>query len=188
MTLHYGGFWRRFVAIMIDSIILDLFTAILALIGNLLIPRDDVFSLAVIIPYYGMAILLNAAYFTYFHGTTGQTPGKRMLGLRVVQADGTPLTPGIAFLRWVGYIISKIPLFLGFIWAAFDGRKQGWHDKIAGTVVIRIIEYRRATDRPSPDARFGPQSGWASAGGSFPYGDGGVYGAPEGNDAGGKNT
>jgi len=188
MTVYYGGFWRRFAAISIDTIILDLFTAILALAGNVLISPDDGFSYAVIIPYYGMALLLNAAYFTYFHGITGQTPGKRMLGLRVVQADGAPLTPGIAFLRWVGYIISKIPLFLGFIWAAFDGRKQGWHDKIAGTVVIRTIEDRRTTDRPSPDTPFGPNRGHASPGGGFPYGGEGEYGVPEEDRFDGKNT
>jgi uncharacterized RDD family membrane protein YckC len=74
-------------------------------------------------------------YFTYFHGTTGRTPGKMLLGLQVVSADGTMITFGTAFLRTVGYFISFIYL-LGFIWAAFDKRKQGWHDKIAGTVVI----------------------------------------------------
>ncbi|MBW2673206.1 MAG: RDD family protein [Deltaproteobacteria bacterium] len=188
MTFYYGGFWRRFAAISIDTIILDLFTIILSLIGNFIIPLDDGFTYAVIIPYYGMAVLLNAAYFTYFHGTTGQTPGKRLFGLRVVQADGAPMTPGIAFLRWVGYIISKVPLLLGFLWAAFDGRKQGWHDKIAGTVVIRTIEDRRATDRVSSDARFGPSRGYASAGGGFPYGSGGEYGTPEEDGSDGKNT
>jgi uncharacterized RDD family membrane protein YckC len=173
--VHYGGFWRRFVAISIDSIIIDLFTLVLFLIGNRIVPTDNSFAYAVIIPYYGMALLLNAAYFTYFHGTTGQTPGKWLLGLRVVQTDGAPLTPGIAFLRWVGYIISKIPLYLGFIWAAFDGRRQGWHDKLAGTCVIRTAVYRRATDRVSPGVPFGSDRGRAPAGGDFPYGDG----APE---------
>jgi len=43
---------------------------------------------------------------------------------------------GIAFLRWVSYFISALPLYIGFVWAAFDGKKQAWHDKIAGTVVI----------------------------------------------------
>jgi uncharacterized RDD family membrane protein YckC len=77
-------------------------------------------------------------YFTYFHGATGRTPGKMLLGLQVVSADGAPISFGTAFLRTVGYFISSL-LFtfpLGFIWAAFDKRKQGWHDKIAGTVVI----------------------------------------------------
>jgi uncharacterized RDD family membrane protein YckC len=188
MIIHYGGFWRRFAAIAIDMIILDLFTAILALIGNVLVPLDDGFTWAVVIPYYGMAVLINAVYFIYFHGTTGQTPGKKLLGLRVVQADGEPMTLGIAFLRWVGYIISKIPLLLGFIWAAFDDRKQGWHDKIAGTCVVRTTGYRRATDRVSPDAPFGPNREQPSADGGFPYENGNEEGAPEEDEPDGKNT
>ncbi|MDO9515523.1 MAG: RDD family protein [Syntrophales bacterium] len=188
MTIYYGGFWRRFSAILIDSIILNLFVAILTLTGNFLIPADDGFTYATIIPYYGMALLINALYFTYFHGTTGQTPGKRMLGLKVVKTNGEAITPGTAFLRWVGYIISKVPLFLGFIWAAFDDRKQGWHDKIAGTVVIRTIEYRRAADRVSPDAPFGPSRSHAPEDGGFPYDSGDEYDAPEEDRSDGKNT
>jgi len=188
MIIHSGGFWRRLVAISIDTIIFYLFTLILFVIGVFTIPIDGGFTYPLFFSYYGMAILINAAYFTYFHGTTGQTPGKRLLGLRVVQADGEPMTPGIAFLRWVGYIISKIPFFMGFLWAAFDGRKQGWHDKIAGTCVIRTRGYREIQDHVSPDARFGPNRDHASAGGGFPYGNGGGYGAPEEDRSDGKNT
>lgn len=188
MIIHYGGFWRRLAALSIDKIILYAFTIILPLIGNLLIPLDDGFTYTVIIPYYGMAVLIDATYFTYFHGTTGQTPGKRLLGLRVVQADGEMMTPGIAFLRWVGYIISKIPLYLGFLWVAFDARKQGWHDKIAGTCVIKTRLYQEIQDHVSPDARFGPNRDHASAGRGFPYGNGGEYDAPEEDRSDGKNT
>jgi len=171
--IHYGGFWRRFGAISIDSLILDLFTVIIYLIGSSLIPMDGGFGYTAVITYYGMAILLNAAYFIYFHGTTGQTPGKRILGLKVIRTDGTPVTPGIAFLRWVGYFIAKIPLFLGFIWAAFDDRKQGWHDKIAGTCVIRTIKYQRITDRVSPETASGPDRGYTPVKIGFPYGGNG---------------
>lgn len=166
MIVYYGGFWQRFVAISIDIIILHIFTIILFLAGNLIAPLDcgftyltdppSTFIYAIFFPYYGMAVLLNAAYFIYFHGATGQTPGKRMLGLRVVRADGEDMTFGTAFLRWVGYIISKLPFFLGFIWVAFDGRKQGWHDKIAGTYVIKTRVYQEMKDPPSPDTPFAP--------------------------------
>jgi uncharacterized RDD family membrane protein YckC len=62
------------------------------------------------------------------------------------------MTFGLAFLRWVGYIISAVVLYLGFVWIAFDAKKQGWHDKIAGTVVIRV---RNIVDRPAytPDEK-----------------------------------
>jgi len=76
------------------------------------------------------------AYFIYFHGATGRTPGKMLLNLQVVTTDGAPIGFGIAFLRSVGYIVSGLIFGLGYIWAAFDRRKQAWHDKIAGTVVI----------------------------------------------------
>lgn len=173
MMIRYGGFWRRFAAISIDSIILDLFTVIIYLTGISLVPMDGGFSYTTVIPYYGMAILLNAAYFIYFHGTTGQTPGKRLLGLKVIRVEGTPVTPGIAFLRWVGYLVSKVPLLLGFIWAVFDDRKQGWHDKIAGTCVIRTMTYQRITDRIPPETNPSPDRGHTPVEIGFPYGGNG---------------
>jgi len=81
-------------------------------------------------------MLINVGYYTYFHGITGQTPGKMAMGLKVIQATGEEMTLGIAFLRYVGSIVSSLCFLLGYIWVAFDRRKQGWHDKIAGTVVI----------------------------------------------------
>mgnify|MGYP001176811683 CR=1 FL=1 len=83
-------------------------------------------------------LALTIGYFTYFHGATGRTPGKMILGLKVIGEDGTPLTFGAAFLRSVGYLISSVVLNLGFLWVAFDKKKQGWHDKIAGTTIVRV--------------------------------------------------
>ncbi len=76
-------------------------------------------------------------YFIWFHGSVGQTPGKMLLGLRVIQASGEKMTFGVAFLRWVGTLVSGLFLSLGYLWIAIDGKKQGWHDKIAATLVIR---------------------------------------------------
>jgi uncharacterized RDD family membrane protein YckC len=150
MYIHYGGFWRRGLAFFIDiTILYTLSTALFATwitITHTPVESHEFFILSnttpeifmgVILPYYGISVLLNMTYFTYFHGTIGQTPGKKLLGLKVIDITGKEMTLGIAFLRWVGYIISKLVLFLGFIWIAFDRRKQGWHDKIAGTCVIR---------------------------------------------------
>jgi len=85
MIVYYGGFWQRFVALSIDLIILYIFTIILFLAGNLIVPLHcgftyltdppSTFMYAIFFPYYGMAVLLNATYFIYFHGATGQTPG-----------------------------------------------------------------------------------------------------------------
>ena len=147
----YGGFWRRMMAFLIDMIILFstslfiLFVGILVLSMRFLshyrefVPeRLMAVTISFLVVYLFMAVFIGMLYFTYFHGATGQTPGKMIFGLRVVQATGEKMTLGIGFLRWVGYLISAVVVYLGFIWIALDGRKQGWHDKIAGTVVIRV--------------------------------------------------
>ena len=67
----------------------------------------------------------------------GATPGKIAVGLKIVDAaTGGPPPLGRLVLRFFAYFVSAFPLYLGFLWAAFDRRKQGWHDKIARTVVI----------------------------------------------------
>jgi uncharacterized RDD family membrane protein YckC len=147
---HFGGFWRRAVAYGVDKLILQFFCVIL-FTAELLIRganqpvyrqgRDlDLLSslpdTSTILFYWFITLFLDMIYFTWFHGSIGQTPGKILLRLHVVQTTGETMTFGIAFLRWVGYLISKIFLYLGFVWIAFDRKKQGWHDKIAGTVVV----------------------------------------------------
>jgi uncharacterized RDD family membrane protein YckC len=148
---RYGGFWRRLFAFLIDKIILYFISLILFLIGVLALgprstmrgrilaaPEDLMHGIGVFaLLYLAVSLLAAMAYFTWFHGIAGRTPGKMLLGLRVIQASGDPITPGVAFLRWVGYLISGPVFCLGFLWVAFDGRKQGWHDMIAATLVIR---------------------------------------------------
>jgi uncharacterized RDD family membrane protein YckC len=149
MTVYkFAGFWRRLIAFIIDNTIITIIFSVLCMIAAMafifgaisgnsdawitdLIDHAYSFSMMISLFYFFIII----AYFTYFHGTTGRTPGKMFLGLQVVSVDGTPISFGIAFLRAAGYFVSAI-YFLGFIWAAFDKKKQGWHDKIAGTVVI----------------------------------------------------
>ena len=78
----------------------------------------------------------------------GATPGKSVLGLLVLNAKSGK-TPGLgqSIGRYLAYFVSALPLGLGFIWIAFDQRKQGWHDKLAGTVVVRAR--KRATEKVS---------------------------------------
>ncbi len=144
---RYGGFWRRAAAFAIDQTILQAlaffaFCAALAVLG---IPAAATESLEGAL---GAAVALGGAlgagrlglgmaYFTFFHGVSGRTPGKALLGLRVETAAGDPLTPGLAFLRWVGYVLSSLVFGLGFLWIALHRRKRGWHDLLAGTVVVR---------------------------------------------------
>ncbi|GAC1504372.1 MAG: RDD family protein [Candidatus Dormibacteraceae bacterium] len=143
----YGGFWIRFVAIFIDGIILSIPIFILAVIfgvaagvasGSSTDPTNTnpaVTGVGALI--YLIAIAFSVGYFIFFWGR-GQTLGMRLFGLRVADANtGTPIGYGRAALRYLGYILSALPCDIGLIWAAFDARKQGWHDKIANSVVLR---------------------------------------------------
>jgi uncharacterized RDD family membrane protein YckC len=147
---HYAGFWRRALAMMIDGVILYFIVVFLMIIGmaalwNGSVPQSALHSLRLngttahfFMTWFLAAFLVKMSYFTYFHGTVGQTPGKMILRIRVEQIDGEAMTLGIGFLRWVGYIISSLPLYLGFVWIGVDPQKRGWHDRIAGTIVVRM--------------------------------------------------
>jgi uncharacterized RDD family membrane protein YckC len=147
MGHRYGGFWRRGVALLIDKFILYIIYFILITLELRIFPSSpytrhpDMAGIGssmtgrFLLGHCIISLIIGMAYFTYFHGAIGQTPGKILLKLRVVGITGKKLTYGSAFLRWIGCIIASLPLFLGFLWVAFDSKKQGWHDKIAGTVV-----------------------------------------------------
>ena len=83
-------------------------------------------------------LLLPAALIVGFWVWKSTTPGKMVVSAKIVDAKtlGDPST-GQLIVRYVGYFISTFVFFLGFLWVAFDKRKQGWHDKIAGTLVIK---------------------------------------------------
>ena len=147
---RFGGFWRRLLAYAIDSIILYFISLILFMIGLLALKLGGISFGSIIMTgdlplgtghfaaaYIVTTFLTGMIYFIWFHGTVGQTPGKMLFGLRVIRISGEKMTLGVAFLRWVGSLVSGLVFSLGFIWIGFDGRKQGWHDKIAATLVIR---------------------------------------------------
>jgi len=87
----------------------------------------------------GLQTIIGLVYFMYFWSSYGhgQTLGDRALNIRVVKTTGAELTLMDAFLRYVGLIISCLAIFIGVLWVAFDANKQGWHDKIAGTYVVK---------------------------------------------------
>lgn len=119
-AVEYMGFWIRFLAMIVDGVIVSIITIVLSLA----------------FPYVG--ILGGWVYHTLFIGLKGQTPGKMALGIKVINERGEVPGLGYAALREIpGKIISGIVILLGFIWVAFDSRKQAWHDKIARTYVVR---------------------------------------------------
>jgi uncharacterized RDD family membrane protein YckC len=134
---HYAGFWVRFLALILDAILLGVLSAALSPLAG---PQFTFTNNQVEWHATGNAVstLVGLVYFIGFWAWRGQTVGMMPFNMQVVGvADGQKIDVVRGLLRYVGYIISAIPLLLGFIWAAFDARKQGWHDKIAATVVIR---------------------------------------------------
>ena len=93
--------------------------------------------------YQALSTLMSLAYFTYFEGgPTGQTLGKKALGIRVYDfREGGPIGYGRGLLRQFGKYLSAIPLFLGYFWMLWDKEKQCWQDKIAGSVVVPADAY-----------------------------------------------
>ena len=139
-----AGFWIRSLAFLIDLLCLNLTSAFLISLGILILGRNkDLLlsapldlALILLIPTYLYLLLVNLLYFTIFHAATGQTLGKLLCELKVVKLDGGELGYGQSFLRFSGYLLSSLPLGLGFIWAAIDPKKLTWHDRLAETCVI----------------------------------------------------
>jgi uncharacterized RDD family membrane protein YckC len=165
---RYGGFWRRLVAYTIDKVILYFISLFLLLTAFLALGRGGVSlssiaatgniprGVGLIVIFYAIAMsITDMIYFIWFHGSVGQTPGKMLLGLRVIQVSGDDMTFGVAFLRWVGTLVSILFLSLGYLWIAIDGEKQGWHDKIAATLVIRTSSDSRPVSQPFPSSLSG---------------------------------
>jgi uncharacterized RDD family membrane protein YckC len=77
-------------------------------------------------------------YFPFFWQKSGQTPAMKMMGIKVVRdADGGPIGWGSAILRLIGYWVSAAVFYIGYIWIFVDKRQRGWHDLLAGTVVVK---------------------------------------------------
>lgn len=132
MQPEYAGFWRRAAALLIDAFLFSIVSRLVPLILHRL--SDGAVTLLWMEGLNLWIFLLAAAgCWVYQQGT----PGQLMMGCYVVDANtGRGLGWRAALLRAAGYVISFVPLLLGFLWMAWDGRRQGWHDKLAGSVVL----------------------------------------------------
>jgi uncharacterized RDD family membrane protein YckC len=130
VTTNKAGFWVRFFAIFIDGLGVGIVSNIISGVMG----ADPMSTSS-----SSINTLLGVLYFCYFWSAQGggQTLGMRVLNIKVIRTDGSSLTILQAFIRYVGLFVSIVCLFIGVIWAAFDANKQGWHDKIAGTYVVR---------------------------------------------------
>jgi uncharacterized RDD family membrane protein YckC len=141
--LRYAGFWIRFVSYLIDVVPISIVASLLS------IPTGAGFHCATVNGVYTcdggtgslgwwIGLLVLGTYWVLTWSLLGASLGQKALGMSVVDAtNGQAIDIGKAVLRYVGFVISLVPLALGLIWAGFDPRKQGWHDKIAGTYVVR---------------------------------------------------
>jgi uncharacterized RDD family membrane protein YckC len=94
-------------------------------------------SLIAVLLFFTIVLIIPYLAFLLYPASKGLSPGKSALGLRVVKMDGSPPGWGKALLREiVGKTVSSLPLGLGLLWMLWDPKRQGWHDKIAGTQVI----------------------------------------------------
>jgi uncharacterized RDD family membrane protein YckC len=133
-----AGFFRRFAAALLDAIIVGVITGVIeAVIGR------GIGSL--------VAVAIGIGYYGYLEGgESGQTLGKKALGIRVRDLrNGGPIGFSRGIIRYFSRILSTIPLLLGYFWMLWDNEKQTWHDKLAGSVVVPADAYA-ASDAQSP--------------------------------------
>jgi uncharacterized RDD family membrane protein YckC len=125
-----AGFWRRVGATIVDALVLAIPLAILFAIFDRAAAQ-------------ALGTLLSYAYVVYFEGSpSGQTLGKRALGIRVIDfRTGGPIGYGRALVRAIVEIFSGLVVFLGYLWMLWDGEKQTWHDKAANSVVVPVDAY-----------------------------------------------
>jgi len=134
---EYAGFWARFFATIIDTVIIIIITLPLTMMvyGDELLTNTSILMgpadllINYILPF--VAVIL----FWYFKSAT---PGKMLLKITIIDAnDGGKMSVPQSIARYFAYIPAMLPLCLGFIWVAWDAKKQGWHDKLAKTLVIK---------------------------------------------------
>jgi uncharacterized RDD family membrane protein YckC len=149
---RYAGFWIRFVALIIDGIILAVVGGIIGLPLRMLLgvsavsvaqsqdPSAVMAALPAMLGTIGLSLLINlvvgVSYDIWFVHNKGGTIGKLALGLQIIRLDGSRLSYGEAAGRYFAKILSAIILYIGFIMAGFDPEKRALHDRICNTLVI----------------------------------------------------
>ena len=133
---QYAGFWLRFAGALIDSLILIAICMPLTFWiygGQMLTDMSIVMGPAdVLVNWVFPAIAIMA-----FWLIRSATPGKLLIGLEIQSVDGSKPSLVQFVIRYVGYFVSALVLALGYLWVGWDKRKQGWHDKFAGTIVVK---------------------------------------------------
>jgi uncharacterized RDD family membrane protein YckC len=131
----YIGFWLRLLAYIVDSVILysTLFLSVYFM--------AHLFRFIHFTPtewfFHSISIAAPAVYYVGFWAKKQATVGKMLIGVKIIDAKTRSApTPRQCAIRYFAGILSAIPLFLGYIWIAFDAKKRGWHDILAETLVV----------------------------------------------------
>jgi uncharacterized RDD family membrane protein YckC len=139
-AIHYEGLVTRTIAFSVDAAAINLIAIVVAVAVGLcvsVLELPDGVKTAAIAVGGAAYVIWTVAYFVTFWSTTGQTPGSRLLRIRVSRADGGgALRPRQALLRLAALVLAVLPLFAGLLPILVDGRRRGLHDMIAGTVVV----------------------------------------------------
>ncbi|MEW5934967.1 MAG: RDD family protein [Bacillota bacterium] len=141
MAVQYASFWRRVAATLIDSLVVNVGTFVLGSVVGAAGFSAGMTEEGASAAAFVLGVLFSPAYSVLFTGLVGQTPGKMAVGIRVVLADGRVPGVGRAFLREVvGKFLSGLVLCVGYLWMLWDAERQCWHDKLAGTRVVRVAQ------------------------------------------------
>jgi len=141
-----AGFVSRLVAFSIDAVLIVVIVGMLSWVVSQVENLFEVFfdrDFRLTTAYVLAIPVIIGLYYIGLWALTGATIGKWTLGLRVVRADGYPPTIGRSIIRFIGYGLSAIVFFLGFIWALFDDEHRAWHDELAGTWVVYDFQRRQ---------------------------------------------
>ena len=139
----YAGIVTRTVALAIDAAALTVGFALASAVFGLILSlftAVEVSSPGAVLGAAGAWTVVVVGYFVLFWTTTGETPGMRIMHLRVLNGAGAPPSFGHALLRVVGMVLAAIPLFAGFALILVDDRRRGLQDMIAGTVVVYVAD------------------------------------------------
>jgi uncharacterized RDD family membrane protein YckC len=155
---QYAGFVTRLLAYIIDQLIIAAVISLVTVVAGFVMQSLNINEVIgaqriaqVIMTILALLLIISflILYNIGFWMLAGQTPGKRLMGLRIVRTDGERITLGPAIRRWVGYWLSAI-LFLGYLWVLVDDRRQALHDKLAGTLVVYTWPEQEDGERLTP--------------------------------------
>jgi len=147
-----AGFVTRLMAYLLDALVLTiilaggawLFVQVDALLGELTL--SDNIRISATTLWALMVPVIIVFYYVMFWSLTGQTLGKMVLGLRIVGRDGKPPGIGRSFIRLIGYLLSMLALWMGYLWIIVDDQRKGWHDHMASTWVVYDFARKKKGD------------------------------------------